>query len=176
MGGGDDADDVTTELLEPAGRTADAASAMMDAVAKASADEAEGPAAVALPAAALSAAVAAATAAGTVGDSEEPDAGPLSQPLVSPPQAWRLQWASNCCSSQGCLPANGLHECSLPKLMDRLHKSIMQSDHASHLTDDFQASSGAVIRRQGHASKSRSWLAGNPCDVGRGGWLCRRRG
>ena len=85
MGGGDDADDVTTELLEPAGRTADAASAMMDAVAKASADEAEGPAAVALPAAALSAAVAAATAAGTVGDSEEPDAGPLSQPLVSPP-------------------------------------------------------------------------------------------
>ena len=83
MGGGDDADDVTTELLEPAGRTTDAASAMMDAVAKASADEAEGPA-VALPAAALSAAVAAATAAGTVGDSEEPDNGPLSQPMVSP--------------------------------------------------------------------------------------------
>ena len=114
MGGGDDADDVTTELLEPAGRTADAASAMMDAVAKASADEAEGPAAVALPAAALSAAVAAATAAGTVGDSEEPDAGPLSQPLVSPPQAWRLQWASKCCSSQGVFLRMACMDISFP--------------------------------------------------------------
>lgn len=33
MGGGDDADDVTTEMVGPA-RTADAASAMMEAVAK----------------------------------------------------------------------------------------------------------------------------------------------
>ena len=105
MGGGDDADDVTTELLEPAGRTNDAASAMMDAVAKASADEAEGPA-VALPAA-LSAAVAAATAAGTVGDSEEPDNGPLSQPMVSPPSSMatatgRYLTASRCSKHDVC--------------------------------------------------------------------------
>ena len=33
MGGGDDADDVTTEMVGPA-RTTDAASAMMEAVAK----------------------------------------------------------------------------------------------------------------------------------------------
>lgn len=77
MGGGDDADDVTTEMAGPAGRATDAASAMMEAVAKASADEAEGPAA------ALSQAVAAAAAAGTVGDSEEPDAGPASRRLAS---------------------------------------------------------------------------------------------
>ena len=114
MGGGDDADDVTTELLEPAGRTADAASAMMDAVAKASADEAEGPAAAALPAAALSAAVAAATAAGTVGDSEEPDAGPLSQPLVGPPLKHGgysgRQSDLQSVQQAGCLYVYGLHE------------------------------------------------------------------
>jgi hypothetical protein len=50
---------------------------------QAHADEAEGPVG------ALSQALAAATAAGTVGDSEEPDTGTLSQPLVSLLHTWR---------------------------------------------------------------------------------------